>query len=478
MARRQKGDGEVTAASRLDGLTLLYRLFSQTFGGKRDLSKSLGYLEYLTYDNYLARYSRDHIAGRIVDIPAEATWKALPLLTTDTKLRSETPVSRAFAALAKRVKLRQHLEVADRLAGIGRYSVLLLGFSDGRPLEEPVAPGSQLLYVAPFSEESAQPTEIDSDPHSPGFGSPLLYAVDFARGLQTTDPLLKTVWQRLSKAFQPARSNQRVHVSRLVHIAEGALEDGVFGVPRLRRVWDRMDDLSKAVGGSAEVFWLVANRGLQFDVDKQMSLSQADRDALDEQIEEYEHGLRRVFQTRGVQIKGMNELGAGNVNPRSVFGVIAALIVGTTGIPYRMLFGTERGQNISSQDRKAWLEEVDDRRDKFGNEVVLTPLVEKLVAAGALPPEAADAAIVWPPIHDDMHRAEVAEITARAELNHARSKQFGQTVSDREFRSLYFGLPEEMPKEPEAPRVEPEQNPDPEPKDKPTDEPSGDREAA
>jgi hypothetical protein len=426
--------------------------FAVTFGGKRNLPVVLGYKPTLTYFDYLARYARGDIAGRIVEIPAQATWEALPQFSDGAGV-FETALSRKFERLAQRIQLRLMLEKVDILAGIGRYAVLLIGFRDGGDLSKPVKPGSMgpddVLFLAPFSEANAIPTDIDMDPSSPGFGSPSHYSIDFARGVAQTDPALYSVINRLSQTFGSGSLNQKVHVSRLIHVAEGTLEDQLFGRPRLRRVWDRMDDLAKVVGGSAEVFWLVANRGLQFDVDKELQLNDEDKTELQNQFDEYEHGQRRMFRTRGVRIQGLNELGSGNVNPRPVFGVIAALICGSTDIPYRMLFGTERGQNTNAQDRATWLEVVAARREGFATEVMLRPLIQRLVNAGALPAAAQDADLVWPPVHDDKHQAEVAQAVAAAEYSHARAKNLGSsTIADREFRTLFLGLPPDKPAEP------------------------------
>lgn len=449
----------------LDRLSALGR-YLLSFGGRRDMAAALGYRPYLDYNDYLARFARSDIAGRIVEIPPEATWDTLPRLTGDKKLESETGLSRKFQRLAERVQLRRMLEKADVLAGIGRYSVLLIGFADNGKLEDPVTEGSVgadgVLYVQPFSEMSALPIELETDPKSPNYGRPSIYQVDLARGLADVDSDLASTLlrQRVRKAFN-GPTTSRVHASRLVHIAEGTLEDDLFGRPRLRRVWDRLDDLQKTVGGSAETFWMVANRGLQFDVDKEMRLNDKDKADLKKQMDDYADGISRLFTTKGVKIQGLNELGAGNVNPKAVFSVIAALVVGATGIPYRMLFGTERGQNINEQDRKAWLEQVAGRRETFANEVVLRPLIEKLAHAGALPAAAREARIVWPMIHDDMHRAQVADVVARAEFNHAKAmaQPFGAPLSTGEFRSLYMGLSPVKPDDPQDDVKEPADEP-------------------
>lgn len=435
---------------RVDTLGSLLDYFAVTFGGKRDLPRVLGYKTQLTYDDYLARWARGDIAGRIVDIPAEATWDTLPRLTEDKKMHLETALSRKFQKIADKTKLRQKFEKADKLAGIGRYATVVLGFADGKPLDQPVkeGEGGELLFLQPFSEANAIPGDLDLNTKSPGFGYPINFAIDFERGLGESDPsLLNSLFGKLTRPFTSGRAN-KVHISRLVHVAEGTLEDDIYGMPRLRRVWDRLDDLAKITGGSAETFWLVANRGLQFNVDKDLALNAEDKEDLEEQFEEYEHGQRRMFRTRGVKIQGLNELGAGNVNPANVFRVVASQIVGATGIPYRMLFGTERGQNINAQDRRAWLEQVSARREGFANQTVLRALIERLVFAGTLPGKAEEAELFWPPVHDDMHQAEVADVVARAVYNVAKAMQSGFCpITTGEIRSTFLGLPPEMPED-------------------------------
>ena len=42
---------------------------------------------------------------------------------------------------------------------------------------------------------------------------------------------------------------------RCIHVAENTIEDDVFGQPRLARVLNRIDDLNKVLGASAELYW-------------------------------------------------------------------------------------------------------------------------------------------------------------------------------------------------------------------------------
>ena len=51
------------------------------FGGKRDLYEVFGYKKVLRFEDYLAKYTRQNVAKRIVNAPADATWRNTPEIT-------------------------------------------------------------------------------------------------------------------------------------------------------------------------------------------------------------------------------------------------------------------------------------------------------------------------------------------------------------------------------------------------------------
>ena len=60
---------------------------------------------------------------------------------------------------------------------------------------------------------------------------------------------------------------KKVHWSRIIHVTDGLLDDEFYGFPRLQRVWNKLDDLLKVVGGGSEAFWLLATPTRQYDID-------------------------------------------------------------------------------------------------------------------------------------------------------------------------------------------------------------------
>jgi hypothetical protein len=141
-------------------------------------------------------------------------------------------------------------------------------------------------------------------------------------------------------------------------------------------------DLEKVVGGGAEAFWRRADRGMQLDLDPTIDVSQEQKDAMKVQLEEYEHELRRILTTRGVKI---NELGSDVADFKSPVDAIMALISAGTGIPQRVLMGSEQGKLAAKQDRANWDNRVTDRQSDFAGPLVLRPFIDKMIAIKALP---------------------------------------------------------------------------------------------
>ena len=55
------------------------------FDNARDFYSVFGYLKDLTFKDYLAKYQRQDIAGRIIDAPVQATWRSPPAVTSDSQ---------------------------------------------------------------------------------------------------------------------------------------------------------------------------------------------------------------------------------------------------------------------------------------------------------------------------------------------------------------------------------------------------------
>lgn len=394
-----------------------------TFGGKRNVGKALGYKEVLTVPDYRARFARNEVANRVVKALPKATWKGGADVIDDDNPGIETPFESEWADLAERLNIWSKFLQADVLAGIGHYAILLIG-APGK-LEEPLTQcaAKDIAYLQAYCEDDATIQRFDIDIHSPRFGMPEYYMVNRTNMSSPT-------------AINSAVVGRLVHWTRVIHVADGLLDDNVYGEPRLQCIWNRLDDLEKVAGGGAEAFWRRADAGMQFDIDPTLDLDEPAKAKMKEQVEAYEHELKRTMTTRGVKVK---QLGSDVADFSNSVNSIISLISAGTGIPQRVLMGSEQAKLASKMDRSNWDERVEDRRRDYATPYVVRPFIERMIGFGALPePKTGAYDVRWTQLRvlDDEQRAQVAGQWA------ALNKDMGETVvMPDEIRERVLGLP-------------------------------------
>lgn len=383
----------------------------------RDTYEALGYPETITYEAYRAQYERGGIAKRLVEIYPRATWGGGADILEDPDPDTETEFERETTALFDRLDVWSRLLRVDILAGIGQYGALLIG-AEGE-LDQPLPRlrgQASIASLAPLPEGRAKVEKlIEDDTSDPRFGLPEFYQVN------------------LGGSKNQAR---KVHWSRVIHVAEGLLEDEVNGTPRLQAVWNYLHDLLKTVGGGAEATWRRANRLTLFDLDPEMELAAGEEEALSDAIEDVVHGYKSFARTRGVTPRDLTgTVPAINANARTIEELIAA----ASGVPHRILFGSERGELASSQDRSNWNDRVSERRREFATPL-LGAFLARLIEHGGLPkPESWEA--VWP-AEDELDETEKAEVVSSfATANKAQVQATGRPVmTSNEIRDSILGL--------------------------------------
>jgi len=376
-----------------------------TFGTKRDIYRALGYRPILRPQDYWDRYRRGGIAKRIVETFPKSTWRGGAELVETEDADKTTPFEKACVDLDNRLRLWQTFQRSDILAGLGHYSIILLG-APGRfdePLES--CPPQELKYLATFSERDISIDSLVNVPTDERYGHPEYYTVNYTQSTST----------------RPMSFTGRVHHSRAIHVAEGALDHPLFGPPRLEAVWNYLDDLMKVVGGGSEAFWKRVDGGKQIKLDPTLPVpTDAQKAELHTQIEEYTHELRRVLTTRGVDIQ---DLGSSVSSFGNQVASIMDLIASTTGIPQRILMGSERGELSSTTDQSNYDDRVEDRRNEFAGPSVVRPFVDRLIKLGTLP-EPAQYYVRWPEMENLNEAQRMALATSAANLNVAA----GETI--------------------------------------------------
>jgi len=359
--------------------------FAKTFlqyGGDRDVYKSLGYNLNPGFNDFYARYRQHDIAKAIIDKLCNYTWRGDVSIYNITEQDNEqNSLYKVWNELNKTLRLQKKLLQLDKLSMIGEYACLLLGFNDVKSNEDfkrPVNKNSKLLYVTPLSQANCTFNIFENDISNERYGQPLLYDVKIKNN-QTEITL-------------------QVHYTRIIHVVYDALDDELRGIPFLLPIYHRLEDLDKIIGASAEMFWRGARPGYHVNIGNE---AYADDDVIANKLEQsltkFEHNLRRFIATQYVdKIESLQQQIADPSNFADVqFQIISAL----TGIPKRILFGSERGELASSQDKESFNEVIWARRKAFAEPEILNKLMQRLIEVGTI--KQTDYTIEWQSVYDE-----------------------------------------------------------------------------
>lgn len=372
-------------------------LVNRLLDSRRDYDRECGYPDTsnITPEMYNQLYERDAIANRVVDVWPKECWAVQPTVYEDEDSEVVTPFEEGWDNLSQGLRecgkqksfyqdeegspIWELLSRADSISGIGHYGVILMGFDDKRPLEEPIEPGKahRLLYLSAFHQALAPITAMVSDQGNPRYGKPEAYNITL------NDPSVFTV----GGVFGATTATVKVHWSRVIHLADLWTNSGiseVYAPPRMRPVINHLQDLSyKLYGGSAEMFWRGAFPGLSFETHPQLGGDvELDTTEAKEQYEQYINGLQRVFAMSGVTVR---TVAPSVVDPSNQINTRIQAICIQLGIPMRIFMGSERGELASSQDSGAWDGRVNGRRTGYITPRIIVPFVDRLIYLGVLP---------------------------------------------------------------------------------------------
>jgi hypothetical protein len=235
-------------------------------------------------------------------------------------------------------------------------------------------------------------------------------------------------------------STVNVHYTRVIHILEDHLESEVMGIPKLESVFNRLYDLEKLVGGDAEMFWRGARPGFQANVDKDFSMTPATKEDVKDQMDEYEHGLRRFLINQGIDLKALQQQ---IEDPKNHVDIQLTMISAVTGIPKRILSGSERGELASTQDTGEWKTYVQSRREDHAEPNIIFPFINRLIELKILPaPESGDYQVDWLDLFSisEKERVEIGKSRANAIREYTTNPLAQAVIPARAFYEFCLGL--------------------------------------
>jgi hypothetical protein len=356
------------------------------YGGRRSIQEVCGYATNLTFNDYLSAYDRQDIATRIVETYPDYTWIQEPHVFENEKGR-DTKFEASWNSHLKETKPLVHLRRLDILSGIGRFGILVIGVNDGKKIDTPLTPATygskvqrKVVYMRPYSEGEVEIEKWDTDSSSPRFGLPVLYKVTPSEAGSIPNLAINSFY---------------VHYTRTIHFCDGAINSSVFGVSRLRRVYDRLTDIMKIVAGSAEMFWKGAYSGWSFVMDADAELTTERQTEMKKNIEAFMQGLDRHLLLQGVNPQSH----APNVSsPKDHLDVQLTMIAIASRIPKRIFAGSEMGKMASTQDAENWAKQVAQRRMNTAIPFLVRPYVDFCILNGIIrsPLASSEYFVTWP----------------------------------------------------------------------------------
>lgn len=393
------------------------------FGGLRDLFIALGFKRELTISDYRERYRRGGIAKALIDLLPDEMWDdGVYIRESDYDPESPSDHETKSADLWKRLGVESRLLKADKLAGLGRYSIVLIGVrerSGNTDLSQPMPRLSgpdDIVYLRQFAEDNAQVLSLVADNTSPRFLQPEFYEIQ--TGNPKTGPGI----------LLPSQVNVallKVHWTRVIHVAHGLLESDWLGTPDLEASYNDLESLYKIAWGGSEAAWRRMDPGTQWDLDPEYEHGEKEKEQLREQIEELRHNLRRDVYTGGIKATVLNA----NVDKfESNINAIVKLIGGTQRIPYTILLSEELGLRAGENNRDNLDILTGARRKGFGDPLV-RQFQDRMIEYGALPkPRSGEYVVTWG-VEEEMTETEKAELAEKlAKANQAQAAARGGLI--------------------------------------------------
>ena len=422
----------------------------------RDLYHECGYPQEISKADYKAMFDRE-IGCRVVGLYPNECWAMEPEVYEKEEEDDVTAFEEALADVGRRLQgdswheepkgnfLYSYLKQVDVLSGIGHFGVLLLGIRDGKKLDEPaegldehgmmpkrknkgkkkekedltdneVNPKpktdeeptaevptdlKELLFIRAFDETLVEIDKYEEDMTNPRFGKPVMYSIKMA------DPSAYA-----TDTSNSATTDVKVHWTRIIHVLDNKESSEVFGTPRQKQVWNRLVDLRKIYGGSAEMFWKGGFPGISFETDPKIVDAEMDVESLKLQMTDYQNGLQRYLALQGMTAKTLEPQVA---DPKSHIAKQLEAIAITIGCPTRIFMGTEEGRLASSQDMRTWNKRLAQRQVQQVTPNIIRPTIDRLIALGVLP-EPEQYFVHWPDLNapTDDDKASTAQKTTDA----------------------------------------------------------------
>ena len=399
-----------------------------------------GYPDNLEFDRYYRAYERNAVAYAAVHKLLDACWTDNPTIIDGEEAKEATKTTEWEKAVTKLLKKHwPKINDADRRNLVGRYSALLIQFRDGREWSKPVdkmvvarLKDKSIVKLIPAWESQIKPGNFDTDTLSETYGQPVSY--NFNEQPVGDDG-----------TYGPVRG-VTVHPDRIIILCEGSEDENMLsGVPFLRAGYNKLLDLEKVSGGSAEGFLKNASRQLATEFNEQVSIDtlikQAkdagyDRlgDAMNDKVNKLNSGTDAALVTQGGKTSVLSVAAA---DPKPTWEVAANEFAASIQCPFTILFGQQTGRLASDEDKTDWAKRCNGRRWGFMSSVIET-ILERFWTLGVIDqPSSGEVSLAWSDLLAPSEKEKIANMQAMATVAKDTQQAYGTpAVDENEIRSV------------------------------------------
>lgn len=347
------------------GITGIYDL-----GGAHPAEYIFGYPPIINFSHYKYIYDKTPVAAAVIDHYLQA-W-APPPIVVDADENGK--FAQEFAKWAAETMLWTELRKADKLALLGNYSVLLLRTSGELSI--------------PMGAVAGSITGVEA------------FAMDEFSVRQTTN-------KREIEGYDISPGEMKVHLSRTIHIAHNCLVGKVWGKPALLPVFNLAYDYMKASGAAAHNLWSSALATRMINLPQSPTAEQAEDIA--KKFSRLQDGIDRVGVFQGIESFKSEQ-------QREIAGhymeVLFKCVGMATGIPYKILIGTQEAKIAGQADEAAWERKLNSRRKEQCEANIIRPLINKLIESGTIRKPNGMVKVVWDRARTEFERIEQAKDVA------------------------------------------------------------------
>lgn len=319
-----------------------------------------GYPDTLTFYMMWHMWRRHPIAKQVCQLPIDYCWIDHPkILEGDDDSHNETAYEKAFSKMCKRLNLWARVKAGDLYQRPGRYSGLIMVVADGKDPSMPIEKVSvdKVINIKPAFEGQLEVTTVDENRQSPRFQQPETYQ------FREIDTGARSRWDK---------ENTTIHWTRVITMAEGADDGGIYGISCLEPIFNALLDWTKIQGAGGEGFWRAAAQKFVLKAASDTGAQNPTDDELDtlaDMLTDMFSGLDSMPFLGNMDIQPLD---TNMPNPQYFTAHTEKSISAGSGYPSKIIFGSQTGVKAGDEDTGQMHKLMQSRRENYLTEEVMS----------------------------------------------------------------------------------------------------------